>query len=172
MRIAFTIGILTLFLAGGAFLLRAARCQQGGTVSPPPVAAFAANAVNDFGVRLLTELARDEKGNVVISPLSLSQALSMTYNGASGTTKDGMAKALGVQGMDLKVLNNSQAALLETLTSADPKVETRVANALWAQEGFAFKQDFLQRNKLFYGAPVTVTDVTGAARGRRRSTTG
>jgi serine protease inhibitor len=48
-----------------------------------------------FAFNLYRQLLNEEKGgNVFISPSSIAIALAMTYNGASGDTKDVMAKAL------------------------------------------------------------------------------
>jgi serpin B len=119
---------------------------------------------NDFGFRLLAELRKSASSkNVFISPTSLSMALSMTYNGAAGTTKAEMAKTLGVQDMSLQALNNGQAGLLSILAHPDPKVQTTIANALWVQKGFRLRQDYLARVRQFYHAPVTVTNITGDA---------
>lgn len=121
-------------------------------------------AANDFGFRLLAELRKSAGDkNVFISPTSLSMALSMTYNGAAGTTKTGMANTLGVQDMSLQALNEGQAGLLAILAHPDPKVQTTIANALWVQKGFRLRQDYLARVRQFYHAPVTVTNITGNA---------
>ena len=47
----------------------------------------------EFAFDIFKQLNKeDEHKSVFISPLSISIALSMTYQGAKGTTKDGMAK--------------------------------------------------------------------------------
>ena len=49
-------------------------------------------ASNAFGFDLFGEvLAQTPEENVFISPLSVSMALGMTYNGARGPTAEGMA---------------------------------------------------------------------------------
>lgn len=158
----FSIALLALIgggLLAGRYLVR----SEEKPAAVPAESRQAAGAANDFGFRMLAELRRGEGGNVFISPTSLSMALSMTYNGAAGTTKDGMATALGVETMDLQALNDGQLALLDSLPGADPKVKLTIANALWAQKDFKFLDDFLARNKQYYRAPVTVTDITGDA---------
>jgi len=44
--------------------------------------------------------------NVMISPLSISYALSMTLNGANGATRDSMLKALRVSGITPDEINS------------------------------------------------------------------
>ena len=49
-----------------------------------------------FAVSLLKELCRDEKENLVISPLSLGMALAMLTAGLRGGTQTELLKLLGV----------------------------------------------------------------------------
>ncbi|MCG8501874.1 MAG: serpin family protein, partial [Firmicutes bacterium] len=49
----------------------------------------------------------EENGNIFISPLSISTALSMTYNGARTTTKEAMAEALRYEGIDIEQVNKT-----------------------------------------------------------------
>lgn len=65
-----------------------------------------------------------------------------------------MARALKLNGLSLAEFNQSQAALMKTLVSSDPKVELSVANSLWARQGGTFKADFLARNRQFFGAEI------------------
>ena len=48
------------------------------------------------GLDLYAQMAAKEKCNVFFSPYSISEALTMTYLGASGKTKEEMAKVLNV----------------------------------------------------------------------------
>jgi serine protease inhibitor len=112
-----------------------------------------------FGFKLFSEVAKQDAGkNVFISPASVGLALAMTYNGAVGETKQGMERALEVQGMNHAELNRAYAELKATLENPDPKVQLTIANSLWAKKGIAFNPDFIQRNKQFYGADVTALD--------------
>ena len=58
----------------------------------PDVAAVAAGNTK-FALKLYDQL-NDEKGNLFLSPYSISTALAMTYAGARGETEAEMAKAL------------------------------------------------------------------------------
>jgi serine protease inhibitor len=114
------------------------------------------DANTGFGFRMLKQLASagGNKTNVVISPTSLSLALSMTYNGASGTTKAAMAKALGYTGIELKQVNAGNKALLANLSAPGEGIEISVANSLWARKGVEFKPDFLANNRKYYQAEI------------------
>ena len=95
-----------------------------------------------------------------ISPLSISIALAMTLNGASGETEHAMTNTLHLQGLDSESINAGYAGLRHALQVADPKVTLAIANALWARQNVPFKQDFLQRNTQFFGAEVSTLDFT------------
>ncbi|MEP0913550.1 serpin family protein [Leptolyngbya sp. GB1-A1] len=125
--------------------------MQTSTVDPAFVAAN-----TRFGFKLFAQLLEQNQGeNVLISPSSVSIALSMTYNGASAATQEAMQNALEMQGMSLAEINQANRALLEAWTSSDPAVQLTVANSLWGRSGINFNPVFLKRNQEFYGAEVT-----------------
>ena len=112
-----------------------------------------------FGFKLLQNLQeRDTGGNIFISPLSISIALTMTYNGAIGETERAMAEVLEIDGLDLATINHSNAALRTSLENSGPKVEISIANSIWARQGVEFNSDFLDRNRLFFGAEIASLD--------------
>ncbi|MGV0028250.1 serpin family protein [Phormidesmis priestleyi] len=112
-----------------------------------------------FGFKLFSEiLKQDGQKNVFVSPSSVAIALSMTYNGAGGSTQQAMAKALKFNGLSLQEVNQANADLRELLQQSDPKVELTIANSLWARQGVNFKSTFLESNKTFYAAQVTTLD--------------
>src|SRR5262245_3332273 len=118
-----------------------------------------AAASNAFGFDLFQQLRRQEADkNVFFSPLSVTVALAMTYNGAAGETKNAMARALKIEGMNHAELNRASADLLKALKSSDPKIELAIANSLWARGGMRFNEDFLARNRQFYGAEISTLD--------------
>ena len=112
-----------------------------------------------FGFKLFAEVAKQDTGkNIFISPASVGLALAMTYNGAVGETKQGMERALEIQGMNHLALNQAYSELRAALEKADPKVQLSIANSLWGKKGIDFNPDFIQRNKQYYGAEVTSLD--------------
>lgn len=128
--------------------------QKPATVDPKLVTANTA-----FGFKLFSEvLKQDSQQNVFVSPSSVAIALAMTYNGASGATRQQMAKALELQGMSLNELNQANANLKTLLENPDNGVQLAIANSLWARQGVPFKPAFLQHNRDFYGAQVTDLD--------------
>jgi serpin B len=160
---------LMLIVAIGVMLLSAVAAMIGG---PPAnssplfdessVPATGANANprlvaanNEFGFNLFNQLGRqDANRNVFFSPLSVTTALAMTYNGAAGETGQAMARTLQLGGMSLAEINQSSAELLKSLKGSDPKIELTIANSIWARQGVKFKEDFLARNRQFFDAEV------------------
>ncbi|QLE51827.1 serpin family protein [Nostoc sp. C057] len=121
---------------------------------------------NKFGFKLFSEVLKDNKGenNIFISPSSVAIALAMTYNGASGSTQQAMAKTLELQGMNLPEINSSYAAVLkQLLENPDAKVQLSIANSLWANQDVSFAPDFLKRTQDFYQAKVSNLNFKDAA---------
>ncbi|MDZ8185385.1 MAG: serpin family protein [Nostoc sp. ChiSLP02] len=113
---------------------------------------------NKFGFKLFSEVYKsDGTGkNIFISPSSVAIALAMTYNGASGSTQQAMAKTLELQGINLSEINSAYAATLkQLLDNSDAKVQLKIANSLWANKDVKFQPDFLQRAEDFYQAKVS-----------------
>ncbi|MEH1954535.1 serpin family protein [Nostoc sp.] len=113
---------------------------------------------NKFGFKLFSEVLKNDRGekNIFISPSSVAIALAMTYNGASGSTQQAMAKTLELQGMNLPEINSYYAAALkQLLDNSDAKVQLKIANSLWANQDVTFAPDFLKKNQDFYQAKVS-----------------
>jgi len=91
-----------------------------------------------FALRLLTELQREQEGkNIFISPLSVSIALAMTYNGADSSTRDAMGSTLGLQGMSEDAVNSCYSDLIGSLLSPDSDVSLNFGDSVWIRSGFA-----------------------------------
>ncbi len=120
-----------------------------------PVAA----ATNAFGFRLFAELlAGVGDSNVFIAPASIANALMLVHNGSSGATREALAAALGLGGFSLGQVNRASAAAWAGLGGSDAAARLTVANALWAQTGFAVNTEFLARIAAHYDATVRQLD--------------
>ena len=114
-----------------------------------------ASANTTFGFKLLADLRkRQPDTNIMISPLSISIALTMTYNGAVGETQRAMADVLEIETLDIDTVNRSNAALRNSLENTDPKVEIAIANSIWSRQGVDFSPSFLDRNREFFDAEI------------------
>jgi len=101
---------------------------------------------SNFGFKLYSALLKTNKGeNLFISPSSIAIALSMTYNGAEGETKEAMAKTLELSGVTLESVNQASMELLRALETKDEKIDLSIANSLWCNPAIKFKEDFIKR---------------------------
>ncbi len=115
---------------------------------------------NDFAVALYGQL-RNQRGNLFFSPESISTALAMTYAGARGDTASELAKTLHFT-LPPDRLHPAMGALLSDLNAAHNGYQLRLANALWAQQGYTFLDDFLKLTKSDYSAGLNQVDFKGA----------
>ena len=118
------------------------------------------NSDNDFGFDLLQRInAETEAGeNMCVSPLSVSLALAMTYNGAGGDTEKAMKDALKLAGFTSDEINELYRDLTQALISDDPKVQLEIANSIWYRNDFVILDDFIERNEVYYDARVEALD--------------
>lgn len=155
-------------LVATAALLALAACGDGtGPDAGPPatidalpraltaVEQQAIRASNDFGLELLRQVAAGaDTGNVVLSPFSASMALGMAFAGADGTTADAMRTTLGWGTASRAQVLDGYRDLRTLLTSLDPRVTVRTANALWVRNGFTLLPAYAQEMGTVFGAPI------------------
>ncbi|MDR2882449.1 MAG: serpin family protein [Alistipes sp.] len=158
-----------------ATLMFAAACSpdDGGTADPAkPIelttrGAEKVSADNafafDFFRQTLATAPEADRANAFVSPLSLTMALGMLYNGTSPEAADEMADALGVADFTPAEINAHYQALYQALLKADPRTALAIANSIWAREGFAVKPAFYDINRQYYGAEVRSLPFDAAA---------
>ena len=120
-----------------------------------------AEAEMNFGVDLLKKCydkKSDSVKNLLISPLSISAALSMTANGADGQTLKEMEKLLG-NGLSLEEINEYMAYYISNLPD-EQKEKIYLADSIWFKNDPTFKvyDEFLETNKKFYNAEIYKSD--------------
>ena len=161
------------FLA--VFLIQAGACSSASGPEDPvlnpielPRSLTASEAAviaqsNAFGLDLFREtVERDERPNIVLSPLSASMALGMTMNGAAGETFAAMRTTLGFDGLSLEEINDSYRSLIELLEDLDPEVEFTIANSVWANDDVTFLDSFFQSVMDAFDARVEARDFSAA----------
>ncbi|MCK5146316.1 serpin family protein [bacterium] len=110
-------------------------------------------SANDFGFDIFKRLATARPdSNLFISPLSISTALGMTYNGAAGTTAEAIAAVLGYDGMSTSQINENYQSLIKLLLNMDENVIMEIANSLWGREGFSIEADFIEALQTYFNA--------------------
>jgi serpin B len=143
---------------------------------------LAAKATNDLGIDLHRKLATGDD-NLCLSPYSIQSALGMTFAGADGDTRAEMARVLHFPN-DGDAIHASFAALQSSLGEMSKKTEKiaeqskkgggpsepitlAIANRLFAQLGYDFRDAFRDLVKKFYGAPFETLDFKKDAEGAR-----
>ena len=107
-----------------------------------------------FAAELFRRSYEEDKGNCLISPLSVILALAMTANGAEGDTLAQMLRVLG-DGMSLDDLNAYLYAYVHSLPSTE-KAKLAIANSLWLNDrkDFSVREAFLRADASWYDAAV------------------
>lgn len=112
-----------------------------------------------FGFELFREVyTLSEEDNIMISPLSVSYALGMTYNGADGTTLQAFNDVLHFGDLTTQEVNESYKDLMDQLVHLDEQVEFSIANSIWYRLGFSVLSEFIKTNKDYFDAEVKDID--------------
>jgi serpin B len=118
---------------------------------------------------------RQQEGNVVYSPYSISTALAMTYAGARGKTAEQMAQVLHFT-LPQERLHPAAGALVRDLSGANQgkkqHYRLHIANALGGQKDHGFQGDFVTLTRDSYGAPLTEVDFLHAREEARKTING
>ncbi len=143
--------------------VRKQESRKGITNTADITVAGVIEAGNDFGFRLLLQLAKQHSDkNVFISPLSVAIALAMAYNGAENTTKQAMAATLGLTGLSLHEINATNRALVSMQKEFDPEIQLAIANSIWVRKGSVLAPDFVQRISDHYGDKIVTLDFSAS----------
>jgi serine protease inhibitor len=116
-------------------------------------------ASNSFAFDILRETVLDQPGhNIFLSPLSASLALGMTLNGARGETQDEMRAVLGYGSTAMDEVNAAYRTLIDLLLDLDAGVDMRIANSVWAREGFPVHPSFHETVSRYFDATAATLD--------------
>lgn len=116
-------------------------------------------ALSAFGLELL-RLARDGgKSSVLVSPLSVALALSMTANGAEGETLAQFQEVLG-GGTDLVELNEACAQLMVDYQNLAGSTKCSIANSLWVDPEGQIKDEFIGKCRGIFDAQVFAAELS------------
>jgi serine protease inhibitor len=114
------------------------------------------SANNQFAFELYSELSKSEKGNLFYSPYSISAALAMTYEGASGKTADEMKSVFHFP--ESNILRPNFAAIYNELNQPNKDYELKTGNALWVQVDYPLLADYTSKVEKYYGGKAANLD--------------
>ncbi|MBW2988600.1 serpin family protein [Candidatus Woesearchaeota archaeon] len=147
--------ILGLFL-NGCGTPPAPQPQLGGSESTNASVEGIVDANNRFALELYSQY-KSHEGNIFFSPYSVFTALSMTYEGARGKTAEEMQTVLHIP-RDANSRRAAIASLYNTINKDAKSYKLLTANALWAQKGYPFLQEYFNVITKYYGGKVTNLD--------------
>lgn len=135
----------------------------------------AAKATNELAVELHRQLATGDE-NLCVSPYSIESALAMTFAGADGETRTEMTRVLhfptndgGVPASFFALQRSLQEMSAKTaeLVKQSKKfggpsepITVQIANRLFAQKGYQFREAFLSLVKQNFGGAFEQVDFT------------
>jgi len=112
---------------------------------------------NAFGIDLYKKIITEEKGNIFISPYSISSALAMTYAGARGNTEKQMAKVLYFN-IPQEDLHKAFSSLNSYFNRPNKSYQLAIANSLWGQTNYPFQKEFINLLNKYYSAGFNEVD--------------
>lgn len=132
---------------------------------------LAARATNQLGVDLHRQLATGDE-NLCLSPYSIETALAMPFAGADGETRAEMARVLHFSNDAIHASFATLQSSLEEMSRKTAKIPEQskkktgpsepitlsIANRLFAQNDYEFRDPFQQLVKKFYGAPFELVN--------------
>lgn len=144
---------------------------RGGPADEPPADPTAAAALaagnTRFGLDLYGRL-REAPGNLFLSPFSISTALAMTAAGARGTTLDEMREVLRLPADPHPAFRALLAGLAPAGGGGRP-FDLAVANAIWAQKGYPWRDEFKRLVADHYRAGANDAEFVGDPDGARKA---
>lgn len=126
------------------------------------------DAINDFGIYVFKKLnTNSSEENLVISPLSITTALTVVQNGAQGETKSAMKKTLNLTDFGDSQINNQYKKYITKFNQDGEEIETNLVNSLWYSNNFELNRDFLKRNQIYFNAKISHLNFSGSGAAQR-----
>ncbi len=115
-------------------------------------------AHNNLGLKIFKNILNEKykSKNILISPTSISLALSMMYNGALDNTLEQMKKVLNYENFSLDEINTSNNKIIESLTNSK-EIVLKIANSIWlnsSNEYLKINKDFMNIIENYYLSEV------------------
>lgn len=115
-----------------------------------------------FALELYERLSAT-KGNLFLSPYSISTALAMTYGGARENTAKQIAQVFHFS-ENHEIVHSAFSILEANLNSIEQKgsIQLNIANSLWPHNEYPFLKSYLALTKRFYAVEITSVDYVHA----------
>jgi serpin B len=157
-------GVFALLILSGVLIAGCTTSPQAGRV-PDPLAPQEIQSIvdanNQFAFDLYRKLRDDPAHtgkNIFFSPLSISSAMAITYEGATGKTADEIQTVFHFP-KDRATMRRGYSGLFKTLEAGNNNaVSLQLANALWAEKTYPFLPEYTGTAVDYYDAKTTNLD--------------
>ncbi|XP_049484549.1 serpin I2 [Panthera uncia] len=116
----------------------------------------------EFAVDLYQAICLSHKDNIIFSPLGTTLVLGMVQLGAKGNAQKQIRQTLKLQenstGEEFSVLES----FFSSISEKRQEFTFNLANALYLQEGFTVKEQYLHSNKEFFQSAIKLVDFQDA----------
>ena len=116
---------------------------------------------NEFALDLYRKLANEGKSSLFFSPCSISSALAMTFAGARGRTEREMAAVLHFDAQQGRLHEVFSKLNKQIFAGSTHGYRINIANRLWGQQGYQFREEFLEILLSRYRAELEQLDLRG-----------
>jgi len=108
----------------------------------------------EFALDLYKRQTSPANHNIIMSPLSISVALAMTYLGAREQTKSQMRNVLHFTNLVDDRLHEAFADIRSALNKPHQPYKLYMANRLFGEKSYTFLNEFLAAERKHYGAEL------------------
>jgi serpin B len=112
---------------------------------------------NDFAFNLFRQANTGEE-STILSPISITYALGMLNNGATGDTQAQINKVLGFGQAGAEGINAFCQKMLTEAPNLDKLTKVMIANTIYMNKDYVLKPDFVDKAKTFYDAEPETRD--------------
>jgi serpin B len=117
---------------------------------------------NQFAVDIYQQLrGAGKEANIIVSPFSISTALSMAYAGSMGTTQQQMSRVLHFPNLGATQQQAYGDLLDQIANSGNMYYQLSIANALWGQQNYPFSAEYVTKMDKYYAGGFNTVDFAG-----------
>ena len=146
-----------------AFALAVTTFAKSNPISLTPEERAFVRQNSNFAFNLFRQYraANDQQPSLVVSPLSITYALGMLNNGATGETQQQISTVLGGAGVGSPaVINSFCRKMIDASSTLDDKTKVLIADNIYVNEarGYQLLPDFVQAAADYYDATPETRD--------------
>ena len=163
---------LTLIFAAALMLFGGSSCDKNNPRNNPykPIdistkAGVFVQEGNNFALNFIEKVGAATQDDYIMSPLSMQFLLGMILDGAENETAEEICKVLGYGAGETEAVNEYCLSMLKQLPALDKQTTLKIANAIFVDDGWPLKKDFVDAVSRYYQAKIEnlkFSDVSGS----------